>query len=82
MKKPTLRGGTLGWLLLAAFVTLWDIFAEETLSTSFWRAVQNPKRRWPLILLWVYITLHLFHGIPERFDPLRRLDVLVGGSNG
>jgi len=78
MQRPVLRGGTLGWLLLAWFVTAWDVFAEETLSTAFWRAVRNPRKRWLVIVLWAYVTAHLFHLLPQRFDPLRRLDLLTG----
>jgi hypothetical protein len=80
MKSPVLRGGTLGWLLLAGFVTTWDMFAEETLSMAFWRAVRTPRKRWVVIVVWAYITVHLFHLIPERFDPLRRLDNLTKGG--
>ncbi len=76
MRRPVLRGGTLGWLLLAGFVTAWDVFAEETLSTAFWRAVRSPRKRWVVIAAWAYITVHLFHLIPEKVDPLRRLDAL------
>lgn len=75
MSKPSLKGGTLGWLILATFVTAWDVFADETLSTAFWRAMQDPKKRWPVIVAWLYITVHLFHILPDRFDPLRRLDM-------
>lgn len=71
-----LRSSTKGWLGLATYVTLWDLFAKETLSLGFSDAVRHPKRRWQVILAWVYITAHLFVLIPRRVDPLRRLDYL------
>lgn len=72
------KSGTRAWLFLALYITGYDIYASltgrETLSSAFWRAVQHPKNRWGVIALWAYITCHLFHAIPDKYDPLRRLD--------
>jgi hypothetical protein len=66
------------WVGLLAYVVAADAHAaltgRETLSTAWWRAVQHPRRRWPVTLIWAYLTGHLFHLVPERFDPLRRLE--------
>lgn len=72
----TLRPSTKGWLGLATYITLWDLFAPETLSAGFDDAIHHPKRRWQVIAAWAYITAHLFVLIPRRVDPLRRLDCL------
>lgn len=45
---------------------------RETLSSSFARALDHPFRRWPTMVMWAFITAHLFRVIPKRFDPLRR----------
>jgi hypothetical protein len=68
--------GEWGWLILLAFVAIWDYNSikgrTETLSTAYWHAVQSPLRKWPTIVMWAYLTAHLFHLIPDRWDPLRR----------
>lgn len=80
MSGPT--EGDVAWAGLTLYVVAYDAWAmlhgRETLSSSFFRAVQHPIRRWPTVLLWVIVTLHLFHLIPERYDPLRRPFVSSG----
>lgn len=68
-----LRPSTKGWLGLAAYVVVWDLLAEETLSSGFADAWRHPVRRWPLVAAWAFITAHLFVVLPERIDPLRGL---------
>lgn len=72
-----LRNGTKAWIGLTAYVVAYDGWAalkkKETLSQAFYQAVQHPVKRWQVGVLWTYLTCHLFHLIPERFDPLRRL---------
>lgn len=67
--------GDTAWAGLLAYVIAYDLWAmtqgRETLSASYYRAIQHPLRRWPTVLLWLVLTLHLFRIIPERFDPLR-----------
>lgn len=71
-----MRSGTKAWIGLTVYVAGYDLWAavrgEETLSTAFYRAVRHPVRRFPLVLLWAYLTAHLFHLLPDRWDPLRR----------
>ena len=68
--------GDRAWVGLAAYIIAYDVFAgltkRETLSMSFARALDAPVRRWPTIVMWVYITAHLFRLVPRRYDPLRR----------
>lgn len=67
--------GGRGWLGLVLYVTMWDAWAalsrNETLSMAFYRSLRHPRHRLGTISLWAYITAHLFHVIPDRFDPLR-----------
>lgn len=68
-----LRPATKGWIGLAAYVVVWDLLAEETLSHGFEDALKHPLKRWQLVLAWGFITAHLFCLIPRRYDPLRGL---------
>lgn len=69
--------GGAAWIGLAAYVTVYDVVAvlhnKDTLSEAFYCAVRHPKRRWPTVLAWTFITGHLFKVIPEKYDPLRRI---------
>ena len=65
--------GALGWLGLATYVTFWDYHVEDTLSTAFRRSLHRPVRRWIVVFAWVLTTLHLFGGLPERYDPFARV---------
>lgn len=69
--------GDKAWVGLAAYVVAYDLYAvatkRDTMSMSFYNAIKCPKRRWPTILVWSYITCHLFKWIPDKADPLRRL---------
>ena len=45
-----------------------------TMSTAFRDSLSHPIKRWPIILIWTYLTFHLFNFFfPER---IRRLDPL------
>lgn len=74
--------GDRAWIALAVGVAAYDAWAgltgHETMSQSYYRAIRHPFRKWPTIMVWAYITGHLFHIIPTRFDPLRRLDEAFG----
>jgi hypothetical protein len=74
---PNLAHGSKLWLGLAGYIVAVDghaaIRGKETLSTAFFRAIRHPLHRPWVVGAWVYITLHLFKLIPDRFDPLRRL---------
>lgn len=62
-----------GWLGLAAYVLFYDAWAvrsdRETLSGLFGRAIAHPAQRWPVTVLWVGTTLHLYGRLPRQFDP-------------
>lgn len=71
-----LRNGSKAWIGLAVYVSAYDVWAavkgKETLSEAFYAAVCHPVKRWQVGVAWTYITAHLFHVIPEDYDPLRR----------
>lgn len=70
-----LKSGTKAWMGLATYVAAWDIWAvhsgRETLSMAFYKGLAHPVKRWRVVLLWTYVTAHLFSWIPPRWDPLR-----------
>lgn len=79
-----MRPGTKAWLGLTGYVAGYDLWAavrgEETLSSAFYRAFRHPVHRFPVLVMWAYLTAHLFHLMPDRWDPLRRLGELVTTS--
>ena len=65
-----------GWAAILALVGLYDLTALrknfDTLSAGFYKASRT--RGAPVVvLLWLYLTLHLFRLIPLKWDPLRRM---------
>lgn len=70
-----LTEGERAWFGLVFYIVSYDVWAarnqKETLSMAFYNSLKHPIRRWPVILIWVYITAHLFKFLPERYDPLR-----------
>lgn len=70
-----LKSGTKAWVGLAAYVLAWDAYAHytgrETLSQAFYKGLSHPVKRWRVVILWVYVTAHLFKWIPDKWDPLR-----------
>jgi len=67
-ERPS-RMGTLGWVACAAGVAIFDIVANETMSSAFRRGLENPKTAAPVIGAWAVTTAHLFGVLPERIDP-------------
>ena len=66
-----MRWGAWGWAGLAVYVAAVDVVLirkqRPTLSEVFGDAVSHPVRRWPVVVAWVAITLHLFGElIPDR----------------
>jgi len=63
----------LGWIGLAAFVIIYDVWAvlteAETLTGGFIRWLRNPVTRGPLVAVWSIVTLHLFDLLPRQIDP-------------
>lgn len=70
--------------MLTAYVVAWDVRAavrgHETLSAACWRGVCNPRTRGATVAAVVYLAAHLLHVIPDRVDPLRRLDLCLPTS--
>ncbi len=73
MKRPL--PGWLGWAVLFAWVAAFDV-CPRTETMSSWFAPNGTHGRKPMLVLWAFITAHLLRLIPDRFDPLRRLDLL------
>lgn len=82
MSRSVRCKGKWGWLLLAGYVGVWDGLAvhgtTQTLSDAFCSALKNPRHKWWVIASWVYITLHLFSGIPSKYDPFRVFAMKIG----
>ena len=72
--------GSKAWAGLAAYIVSYDVYAiarnKDTLSMAFYEALRHPVKRWPVIIIWTYITFHLFKFLPDRFDPLRMFGVV------
>jgi len=73
------------WVGLVLYVTGVDIillrlkkvrgFPYRSMSEAFGEALKHPWKRWPIIVSWIVLTLHLFGVfIPERFEKFRKLD--------
>lgn len=67
--------GAAAWIGLALYVATYDIAAYlrgwDTLSQAYARALED-RRRWPVVIIWVYLTAHLWKVIPRQYDPLRK----------
>ena len=70
--------GRYGWLLLLAVAAIWDLLAArtngESLTYVFRRDVAETAWRWPVLILIVLLTLHMF--LPRslrEYDPIDRL---------
>lgn len=67
--------GWVGWLGLAVYVAVWDLApSTETLSHAFSPEGSHGKKIY--LTTWILVSLHLARLLPERYDPLRRLDIL------
>lgn len=65
--------GSEGWIGLGLFILAWDWLADETLTASFHRALQDPKKRWIPIVGFAMVSAHLWrpvNHIPPRYDPI------------
>jgi len=84
----------LGWIGLTSYVVIYDTLAIHydwpTLSNIFGDALDHPIKRWPVLVVWGALTLHLFAALlpaPVRrtlapYDPLGRMAQLVPQKNG
>lgn len=78
-----LRPAGYAWAGLTIYVIVMDsmlIIQEHrgkadyyTMSSAFRYALQHPVRRWPVILMWLFLTFHLFDFFfppnIRRFEP-------------
>jgi hypothetical protein len=71
--RPWFKGGGTGWLVIGALAVAWDLTAPETLSAAFHRARSRPVGSAVVVVLWAYLTCHLFQLIPDHADPSRAL---------
>ena len=74
-KEFVITRSDIAWATIAAFVVGYDYWAikysNETLSRGFWRALSNPKTRWPAILICTGLYKHLvFPNFLPKVDPL------------
>lgn len=93
MKKPVtkLRPAGWCWLGLSIYVISADTFLiiKETrghkdyctMSTSFREALSHPIKRWPVIVMWIGLTFHLFDFFfPEhikKYEPIRLIGTKI-----
>jgi hypothetical protein len=80
--------GRYGWLLVIAVILAWDITAAvtngESLTFTFRRLVAHASWRWPMLALVLLLVVHLFlpDRIAEKYDPLDRLYLRLGRTQG
>jgi hypothetical protein len=74
------------WLILLAFVIVWDVVAAmtngQTLTYAFRRGVTDSVWRWPALVVIALLVVHLF--LPTRLrehDPLDRLYERVAAAS-
>lgn len=74
MTKRLTPGGQ-AWIGLVIYIAAYDLWAtrtgRDTLSMAFYNSIRHPVRRWPVIVIWSYLTAHLFKFLPDKVDPLR-----------
>jgi hypothetical protein len=73
LASPWFKGGGAGWLVVGTLVVAWDLTAPETLSAAFSRARSDPVGSAVIVVVWAFLTGHLFEIIPGRADPFRGL---------
>ena len=82
----TMRPGAWAWVGLAASIAIvdagliymraktGDTFTFATMSDTFADAIDHPLHRWPVIVSWTAVTLHLFKiYFPKsyhKYDPI------------
>ena len=73
-----LTPGAKAWCGLAGYVILADAYLiarrERTMSSVFGEALMHPTKRWPVLVTWGFLSMHLHKAILPRFvghvDPL------------
>lgn len=77
LKNP--RPGLYAWFGMVGFAGFADYWLikhhHDTMSAVWGDAISHPVRRWPLLVSWIVLTLHLFGRIlPECVQPLGKYD--------
>ena len=87
-----LKPSGFAWVGLVAYVTVIDIvllkmkqskgYPYRSMSEAFGEALKHPWKRWPIIISWFVLTLHLFGTfIPNKFQKLKKLDPIGWVAN-
>jgi hypothetical protein len=88
------RPASLAWFGLVSYVVVVDVYlitqeingrdGYSTMSTVFKEAVRHPVKRFPLLLAWATLTLHLFPILyPERYykyEPITFIGRHISGT--
>lgn len=77
------RSGTVGWVCLVALILGIDLIAVRTdghtLSYVFRTASKHPIKKWIILTVWTYITMHLF--FDYKYDPFKKIGILFESKN-
>lgn len=67
----TLSPGAQAWLGLAGFVVIADVILmatdNKTMSAVFGEALIHPVKRWPVLVTWSFLSMHLHREILPEF---------------
>lgn len=81
MGNVKISEGDAAWIGLLAYVVAYDAYAmitgRETLSSSYYRALSDPKRSKLTIAVWLGLSAHLYQLIPKKWDPLAQIGVIA-----
>lgn len=84
-KLLKVRPGTWGWAGLAFYVLIIDTILLRlkkskgnpycSLSEVFGDSLKHPRNRWPIIVIWLLLTAHLFGNlVPSRLEFVKKMD--------
>lgn len=79
MSPGPLSPGSKAWIGLAVYVVVADgylmVNQKKTMSAVFGDALNHPLRRWPVLVVWGFLSMHLHRevlpGVATKIDPLR-----------
>lgn len=77
-----IRAGGYAWIATATGVSFMDCLLiykhKSTMSEVFGEALKHPLKRWPVIVAWTILTIHLFSCIcPKWVLKLKKLDPMT-----
>lgn len=83
MNRGRFNWPLLAWLGLTVYVIVADTSlarrGKPMMSTVFRDAVRHPVKRWPIGVVWTYLTAHLFLNLP--WDPLRLIGERINATS-